>query len=274
MTMSTRFMTFSGGLILACGFLGMLSLGAAPAAAQMLGTNNNGEMFTVDTATGAAQLICNTPAFGNIGATEIEFNNMTLRGIVQGRDGSFIHQEFNPVGCVALGGQVVNNRSFNGMEWVGTNLYATGILGPCMDASLCILNPVDGSVAIIGPTHLGLPVSGLAWEAMDGIMYGITGCHMDTTSLLVRLSLTTGQATVVGDTEKYLGSLEFGVDGILYAGGNNVDGGGFYRINTNTGAATLIGPTGFSNVTGLALAEPPVPTEILSWGAIKARYGN
>src|SRR5262249_54328635 len=63
--------------------------------------------------------------------------------------------------------------------------------------------------------------------------------------------------TLVGFTGASLSSLEFGPDGNLYGGGSIMDGGRLYRINTGTGAATVVGVTGFTNVAGLALVETP-----------------
>jgi hypothetical protein len=47
------------------------------------------------------------------------------------------------------------------------------------------------------------------------------------------------------------GSLEYGPDGMLYAGGGQVNEGLLYRVNPATGATTLVGDTGFSDISGL-----------------------
>ncbi len=49
------------------------------------------------------------------------------------------------------------------------------------------------------------------------------------------------------------GSLQFGPDGNLYAGGTGPDAGNLFRINPATGASTLVGATGFDRVSGLTL---------------------
>ena len=104
-------------------------------------------------------------------------------------------------------------------------------------------------------------------------MYGITGCTQQLgPSNLVTIDMTTGAATVVGPTGITAGSLEFGPNGKLYAGGNRVDGGNLYEIDPNTGAAILVGWTGLGGVTGLTFAMFPVPVEEVSWGAIKVMY--
>ena len=68
--------------------------------------------------------------------------------------------------------------------------------------------------------------------------------------------------------------LQFGPDGNLYAGGDNTDGGHLYRVNQTTGAATLVGASGFlpsAGLTGLALVtfpNPAPPTPPLAPAAI------
>jgi hypothetical protein len=47
------------------------------------------------------------------------------------------------------------------------------------------------------------------------------------------------------------GSLEFGNNGRLFAGGTGVNSGELWRVDTATGAGTLVGATGFLNITGL-----------------------
>jgi hypothetical protein len=82
--------------------------------------------------------------------------------------------------------------------------------------------------------------------------------------------LTTGVATVVGNTGLQAGSLQFGPDGLLYAGTTSqATGGNLFRINKSTGHATLVGPTGFDSVTGLTVAPMLLLNQqelpVLSW---------
>ena len=73
------------------------------------------------------------------------------------------------------------------------------------------------------------------------------------------MNLATGAATAIGNTGiTAAGSLQFGPDGNLYAGGDSNDGGHIYRVNKTTAAATLVGASGFPDVTGLALLPFPI----------------
>lgn len=104
---------------------------------------------------------------------------------------------------------------------------------------------------LIGATGVG-PISGLAYDVVGQVMYGIAGGGGPAN--LYTIDLSTGLATVVGNTGLNAGSLQFGPDGNLYAGTTGMGGGNIYRINPATGASTLVGSTGFDSVTGLTLA--------------------
>jgi len=235
----------------------MLVVLAAPGAIraqQLYGCDNEGRLFAVDVLTGVGTEVCELPLFPDPGATEIEYDDMTFRAFVQARDGAFIGQLVDMFTCEPLTGTTpTNDLAFTGLEFVGGILYGTAIPYSLEPSHLMILDPETGAVTMIGPTGQG-PIPGLAWDPLTGLMYGITGgASLYGTSKLVTIDMVSGLATVVGDTGVYTGSLAFGPDGVLYAGGNNRDGGNLYAIDTVDGQATLVGPTGFANVTGLTL---------------------
>jgi len=252
--------------------LGLLAV-PRPAVSQYLhGTDNQGNMYFINIASGAGSYLCSLPTSPDPGVTEIEFDFVTMRGVVQSRDGIFTNQTVDIFNCAPFTGEVFNGMAFNGLEYIGGVLYGTAIANTCGPSQFMILNPYSGTTSLIGPTGMG-PISGLAYNAAFGIMFGVTGCvNQFGPSNLVTIDMATGTATLVGPTGILAGSLEFGPDGLLYAGGNNQDGGNLYRIDPATGAATMVGPTGMSGVTGLAFAQFPVPVEETSWGAIKAMY--
>jgi PKD repeat protein len=226
------------------------ALGHAGGSTILYGSTRGGQLFTIDLSTGAGSLVGNLP----IQTTEIEFDILTSRAFAQAPDGSFFGQEFDINSGAGIGGTISNGASFNGMEWVGSTLYATAIGGPGGPSTLRTLNPFAGTSTIIGPTGFG-PIAGLAFDPSSGIMYGITG---GPTGNLLRLNLTTGAATLIGPTGFRAGSLEVGPDGLLYGGGTGPDESKIFRINPATGASTLIGTTGIgapgtADVTGLAL---------------------
>jgi len=251
----------------------VLLLVPRPAASQYLhGTDNEGRMFFINLATGAGSYLCSLPVHPDPGVTEIEFDFQTMRGVVQSRDGIFTNQIVDIFNCAAFAGQVFNGWAFNGLEYIDGVLFGTAIANSCEPSQFMILNPYTGATTLIGPTGMG-PISGLAWNGFHEVMYGVTGCTgVYGLSNLVTIDITTGTATPVGPTGISAGSLEWGPNGRLYAGGNLRDGGNLYEIDPYSGAATLVGWTGFSSVTGLAFAQFPVPVDEVTWGAIKAMY--
>lgn len=246
-----------------------------PAVGQFLqATDNEGRLFFVNLATGAGEFLCNLPVNPDPGVTEMDFDFVTMSGVIQTRDGIFTNQIVDIFTCAYFQGEVSNGWAFNGLEYVDGVLYGTGIANTCGPSQFMILNPVTGATVSIGPTGMG-PIAGLAWNGFNQVMYGVTGCaEVYGPSSLVSIDMSTGAATVIGSTGVSLGSLEWGPDFYLYGGGNRRDGGNLYRIDPFTGAATLVGPTGFDSVTGLAFAQFPVPVEDVSWGAIKSMYAE
>jgi hypothetical protein len=270
------------GLLAALAF-GLVSL---PVCADvMYGTTRSGQLFTVDLTTGtgtpAATLVpCGVTTLGVVaqqvpgdGVTEIEYDSGSGKAFAQGSDGSFCGSTFNLATGSTISTVSTGGLSLEGMEVVDGTWYAAGYDG--FDAHVLVtFDPSTGNVTPIGSTGLTTPLSGLAWDGST--MYAISGGSGPAN--LYTLNLTNGAATLVGSTGIQAGSLEFGPDGSLYAGGTGggpvttssrarslvavVSTGNLYRINTSTGAATLVGPTGFAEgITGLMLAPiQEVPT--------------
>ena len=137
--------------------------------------------------------------------------------------------------------------------WDHVIANATNCAPPQPVSKLRRLDPATGSSVVIGSTGVGA-VAGLAYHAASRTLYGITGFE-GRHSRLVKLNVATGAATVVGDAGFEAGSLAFGPDGYLYAGGAGLNGGYLYRLNLATGAGTRVGLTCLGNVTGLMRVE-------------------
>ena len=219
---------------------------------DMFASDQQGNIYRVSLATGAAALVCN---LNGPFSTEIEYNPATGRSYAQGIDGSFLGREFNMFSCAQLAPDVTTSSSHNGLEWIGGSLYSTNILTTCGNSMFSVLNPATGAQFDIGPTGFG-PINGLAWDPCCRKLYGSTGCTSTFgPTELVAIDITTGAATAIGNTGVQLGSIEFGADNTLYGGGGQADGANLYTIDTNTGAVNLVGPTGMIGVTGLALVS-------------------
>ncbi len=218
--------------------------------AGLYGSSVNGQLYLIDINTGAGTLIGQLTDFAS---TEIEYDNRSGRAFNQLPNGALYGYEFDIRTGLPVTGPVFSDGAYTGMEFVGDILYATVVTGPGAPSLLRTLEFSTGVSTTIGATGVG-PISGLAYDEDAGIMYGVSG--MPPTATLYTLNLTTGVAITVGNTITRAGSLQFGPDGMLYAGvGPMVGSGNLYRIDPATGAYTLIGPTGFNSTTGLTLVR-------------------
>ncbi|MFV2068945.1 MAG: hypothetical protein ACC645_18420, partial [Pirellulales bacterium] len=230
----------------ALGFLGEVGGGT------LYGSDRDGQLFTIDLESGAGALVgvLSGPS------TEIEYDPISGRSFSQFPDGVFAGQEFDLATGRAIGEAIANGMAFNGMEWIGTNLYATGIPEPRGRSELHILDPFAGTTTTVGATGLG-PISGLAYDSATDRLFGIAGGPGPAD--LFSIDRDTGTATAIGSTGIQAGSLEIGPDGLLYAGGTGADQGQLFVIDPVSGSAQLVGNTGFGPVTGLLLG-PEVAT--------------
>jgi hypothetical protein len=115
-------------------------------------------------------------------------------------------------------------------------------------------------------------IYGLAWDPKSLILFGVgEGVSVPTSpegaapSNLYRIDPLTGGSTLLAPlalaaqpdseiTPVSAGSLQFGPDGELYAGGvGGADWGLLLRVDPYTGLTTPVGPTGFSDISGLTL---------------------
>jgi DNA-binding beta-propeller fold protein YncE len=125
-----------------------------------------------------------------------------------------------------------------------STLYATDVTYQ----QLYILSKDDASATLVGPFGVAGYMAGLAYDAIDGILFGST----TGTDRLYAIDPSSGAVTLIGPLGfPLMHALAFdNYSGTLYGayGGD----GGLYQIDTTSGAATLIGPIGFSSVSGMA----------------------
>ena len=218
---------------------------------DLFGSDKDGNLFVLDLLTGAGTLIGLLPT----DATEIECDQtLDPDCFVQNPNGGLAITPFDITNAAGLGPTVGDGGSFTGLEYVGGVLYGTYILGGggMTPSTLATLDPLTGVATDIGLTGVG-PIPGLAYDVASGVMYGIAGGIG--LSDFYTINLSTGVATVVGTTTMQAGSLQFGPDGNLYAGGTgDISPGELHQIDPATGASTLVGSTGFGRVTGLTTA--------------------
>lgn len=232
---------------------GELILGLVYGNPTLHASDQAGDLYSIDPNSGAANLLCNIdPA----GITEIAFEPQLQLGWLQEPNGNFIQMLYDPFACTPISPPTPNTAALTGADWVFGGLFGVGMPGSCAASTLYFVDPWGGFLSIIGPTGISA-VSGMAYNPMCDLMYGVTGCTATLgMSDLVTIDLGTGLASVVGNTQVELGGLAFGPDGELYAGGNTRDGANLYRVDRRTGAVALVGPTGMpQGVTGLTLVS-------------------
>ena len=223
----------------------------------------SGQLFTLNLRNGSGTTVGAYPFW----AGEIEYIAATGQAVVQPY-GAFglNHYLYNPPNGALLSGAIFNGAYYSALENVFGTLYGVGIVGPCAPSTWGQVDPNTGVVVPGGATGVG-PITGLAWDEIAFVMYGVSGdgadaggCAPTGSNLYVFPGPVAGvfiaPVHLFGSaTALSLGSLQFGPDGSLYGGGSDYDGGNLYRINQATGVASLVGLTGYGNVAGLTLVS-------------------
>jgi hypothetical protein len=222
----------------------------------LYGSDISGNIFTIDTTTGAGTLVGTLDTIGGI--TEIIYDFNTGRAFAQDRDGSFQGIEFDILTATTIGAIIPDSYTWTGLEYVGTTCYGSAYDGT-NNAQLGTFDPFTGTSTLVGEFGTGqTAMTGLAYDKTNNIMYGVSGGGRGGSSGLYTINLTTGEATLVGLTGYALGGLKYGPDGLLYAvESNHGIGTNLYVIDTATGAGTLVGNTGFTGLSGLTLGPKP-----------------
>jgi hypothetical protein len=128
-----------------------------------------------------------------------------------------------------------------------TLYVATGSKGAA--GVLYTVNPLTAAFTMVAPITTGagaIGLTGLAFDPLNGVLYGITGFESPNSPRnLVTINPTTGAATIMGaltDTFASVGltDISFRSDGTLFG----ISPSTLYTINLGSGALTSIGSTG------------------------------
>jgi hypothetical protein len=164
-------------------------------------------------------------------------------------------------------------------------IYAATAAGA--PGELYTLDPTNGSmIQDVGPLNDALlvnyPITGLAFNPLNGVLYGSTGNAGAVDALLVTINPATAQVTVVGPfnagpvnsggVPTTMADIEFDSAGNLY-GVASIGGPNLYSINPLTAQATLVGANGASTSTtggGLAIS----PANVFYGTPTASRFGT
>ncbi len=142
-------------------------------------------------------------------------------------------------------------------------LYAaTGSRG--VNGVLYTVDPTTAVFTQVGPILAGaspLGITGLAFDPLNGLLYGVTGLESpNSPRTLVTINPATGAASVIGSLidpfgSVGLGDISFRSDGTLFG----YSGSTLYTVNLSTGGLTAVGSSG-NGGEGDALAFSPTGT--------------
>jgi hypothetical protein len=235
------------------------------------GAADLGNLYTIDTATGAGTLIGPT---GQIGMPGLAINSMGEIWGTARTSGDLYRID-------ALTGQAYFQTATPDIQFVdciafddNDVLYGIGFDPPTFQ--LRIINTSNGTTTAVGATN-DVWV-GMAFRPSDGTLFASVGGFQPVNpDAIATIDVSNGNTTVVGQTG--LGGpipdLAFDSNGNLYGlkgGGQGTNN--LILVNQTTGQGTVIGPIGFSAISGLASwVEATVPTTLQAFEAREVENG-
>ena len=233
------------------------------------GFGDGGRLLTLDPATGAGTLV------GNILDYRTNVDLTAVQGLAVNSKGSMFGMVGDPAGATlfridpatGLADKIGTITEYGFIEGIAFDehdvLYgvtATDIIG----GDLVTIDTLTADITVIGPTGI-VDAAGLAFDPITRSLYASVGRRKDD---IYRVHRNTGTATLVGPTGFATSTpdLLFDAYGNLYGAKPAGAGGGadgvpfdFIAIDKHTGTGTVVGPIGFTAVSGLAtrLVWPP-----------------
>ena len=224
------------------------------AEAAMYAINASGQLYTVDTSDASATLVGGLPLLGDAeccdGYNEIAYDESTSTAWAQERNGNFRAQAFDLSDGSGIGSPVSNGASMHAWEFSSGTLFVAGFAGS-LSNGLGILDPSTGTLdTIVDDWGIDDRITGMACSGAT--MYGISNGNTTGVSQLYSIARADGTLTLIGSTSFRAGSLEFGNDGVLYAGGVSDQAGLLYSVDPTDASSTLIGNTGIGSGGGVS----------------------
>jgi hypothetical protein len=229
-----------------------IDISVVPASAVLMGIDGNqgtnrASLVRIDRRTGAATVV------GQTGILDINDIAFTPDGALYG----VTSDQFLRINPLTGAAAVIGDIGYSGVNGLVSDA-AGHLYAGTIDGELLSISPYTGQASLIGNFGSGFRMSGDLAFAPNGILYGTA--RGSSTDQLIRIDSATGRAAGVGDIgfgKVY--SLSFDQDGVLLAGADgDTRSPKLIRINTTTGAGTLIGTiTNANGLNGLALGREP-----------------
>lgn len=231
-------------------------------AQELLGIEVSGNVIRIDKTTGAGALVGFSGFVGtNSAASDSSGRMFTIIGIPGGL-GQLI--EIDPTtgagsvalefpGCPSSVGVGVRGMAFDSRDTLFVALDVGAFSDPDV---LATIDTTTGACSEIGAMGL-TGVQGLAFDAADNLFC----VNVSFPAGLCSVDVTTGVATqIVGADNPNSDdqALEFDADGTLFGARANL-----IRIDPITGAVTIVGATGFTDIRGLASVPAGPPIQIV-----------
>ena len=217
------------------------------------GNQDGGRLLTIDINTGAGTLI-GTTGMGQVPGLAINSNGF-IYGISDNPDADFYKIDAVTGSAVFVGSTELGFMpaiAFDGNDV----LYGIGLDFNTGLFSLYTIDTNTGVPTIIG-TSDGGNWRGMAFDPTDGTIWASTAYEE-----IYIINPETGESSLIGTTGLELGvpDIFFDANGNLYGaiGGGGGGSNSLISIDKTNGAGTIIGPIGFSSVSGLAIRQQPI----------------
>jgi len=212
---------------------------------------NPGSLITIDLATGTGSLLGSAGLLSDVGLKGSFALAINSRGEIYASDIGVTSNIYR-LDAATGAGVVVMNSGIEAIQALAFDandvLYAAS-----WTSDLYMIDLATGNAELIG--NIGVDIRGLAFDPIDGTLWA-----SERGDKIYTLDILTGAATLIGTAWPRYGTSDISFDpaGNLY--GIIPNNGLPYRliaINKSTGAASIIGSTGFQSVYGMAMRHPP-----------------
>lgn len=236
-----------------------LNVGAVPMGYSV---NNLGDLYRIDLSSGVATLIGDT----GIDSPDTEI----VEGLALNSSGLLyattslgkLYSVDTGTGAFSLIGDT-QRGNIEGLDFRGGGLLGIEFSSNPQDAfSINLSSAITTDVVTVDRNDIEL-ISALAMQNASTALFAGTLESALGTSSLFSLDLTSGTTSLIGHQGDFIGGLDFGPDGILYAVGGS---GNVWTIDTATAVRTSVGSTGSDLWLSLATYPAPAPATLALFG--------